>query len=300
MNLNRADLPLLVSLSVLLEEANVTRAAARLHISQPALSAHLARLRDVLGDPLLVPSESGRGMVPTARALSLQQPLREILERLDALVGTQDRFDPIGAERTFRIAANDNATAMVGVGLVRRFADYGPGLRLAFRDIAPGAATRALEQGEIDLLLASRRVIPAGLASQPLFEDRFRVARRRGHPSGAGPIDLDTYCRGRHVIVSPNGAFDSAIDVELARLSLRRHVVAAVPNYALVPLVLAATDHFCTLPERFLGRHADTLDVVDAPLDLPGIALAMAWHPRSETDAAHRWLRDRVLEEARA
>lgn len=300
MNLNRADLPLLVSLSVLLEEANVTRAAARLHISQPALSAQLARLRLVLDDPLLLPSETGRGMVPTERGRTLQEPLRELLERLDALVGRRDSFDPAAAVRTFRVAANDNATAMLGIGLLRRVAASGAGLRMAFRDIPPASAARALEQGEIDILMASRRAIPAGLVTADLFEDRFGVAQRKGHPRGTGPIDLDTYCAGRHVIISSAGAFDSPIDAELARRSLRRQVVAALPNYALVPLALAATDFFCTLPQRFLERHAGVLDHVALPLVLPSVALTMAWHPRSEHDAAQRWLRDCLFAEARA
>lgn len=299
MNLNRADLPLLASLSVLLEEANVTRAAARLHISQPALSAQLARLREVLGDPLLVPSETGRGMVPTERARMLQQPLREALVRLDALVGMHEGFDPAGADYTFRIAADDNASALVGIGLLRRLAEAGPGLRLAFHDVAPAAATRALERGEIDVLLCSRRAVPAGLAWTALFEDRLRVAQRKGHPRGRGPIDLAAYCAGRHVVVSPKGAFEGPIDAELARLALRRRVVATVPNHALVPPALAATDCFCTLPARFLACHAHALDHFPLPLDVPGVALAMAWHPRSEQDAAQRWLRACLAEEAR-
>ena len=298
MNLNRLDLSLLASLDILLEEANVTRAAERLHISQPALSAQLARLREAIGDPLLVPSETGRGMVPTTRAQSLRGPLRAALAQIDALFGIQDDFDPAGAERTFRIAANDNATAMIGIGLIRRFAGIGGKLRIAFRDLAPAAAARALEQGSIDLMLASRRLIPAGLASVDLFEDRFRIAQRKGHPRGTGPVDLDSYCGGRHAIVSASGEFDSAVDAELARLSRRRQVVVAVSNYASVPMVLAATDYFCTLPERFLDRHAGTLDAFDAPLALPRIALAMAWHPRSEADPAHRWLRECVIEQA--
>lgn len=299
MNMNRADLPLLASLSVLLEEANVTRAAARLHISQPALSSQLARLREVLKDQLLVPSESGRGMVPTPRAAQLQQPLREALERIDALIGGGEDFDPASAERTFRIAANDNAIAMLGVGLARRLDAVGQGrLRLAFQDIAPAAAASALERGDIDLLLASRRLLPAQLQSADLFHDQFRVAQRKGHPRGSAPMTLDDYCAARHVMVSSSGGFDSVIDSELARLGRRRQVVLALPQYALVPLMLQETDYLCTLPRRFLDRHASLLEQFDLPLGHPGIALAMAWHPRSEADRGHRWLRQCLLEEA--
>ncbi|WP_341829652.1 LysR family transcriptional regulator [Burkholderia gladioli] len=121
-SLRGADLALLGSLDVLLAEANVTRAAARLHLSQPALSAQLARLRELTGDPLLVPARNGRGMTPTARALAIREPLRAALQSLQAALAHGAGFDPAQDARTFQILASDNGFVMAGVDLVRRVA----------------------------------------------------------------------------------------------------------------------------------------------------------------------------------
>ena len=134
-NTKTVDLNLLVSLDALIEEPNVTRASARLGISQPALSAQLARLRVLFRDPLLVPSETGRGMIPTARALELQAPLHSALNDLETVVRRPPAFDPLTAERVFAIAASDNATVVLGLGLIERLrASAGPSVRISFRN----------------------------------------------------------------------------------------------------------------------------------------------------------------------
>ena len=122
-----------MSLNVLLEESNVTRAAARLHLSQPALSAQLARLRDMVGDPLLVPSETGRGMVPTSKGSSLKGPLRAALQQLNQAASDEGEFDPHTLSRCFTIAANDNAISMFGLDFIRHTEQSGfHGIKIAF------------------------------------------------------------------------------------------------------------------------------------------------------------------------
>jgi len=148
MDINAHNLPLLASLSVLLDERNVTRAAERLGISQPALSAQLARLRDVFGDPLLTPAASGKGMVITPRGLQLKEPLRKALRQLDDVVSQRERFDPKTSERTFAIGANDNATAIIAPRLIHALEQNGAArIRLAFRAASLSAVTDQLEQG---------------------------------------------------------------------------------------------------------------------------------------------------------
>src|SRR5215467_1199136 len=138
-DLKGADLSLLVSLDALIEEANVTKAAERLNISQPALSAQLARLRDLFHDPLLVSAKSGRGMVPTPRALELKLPLHLALKDLEAVVKRPPTFDPLSAERTFAIAGSDNVTAVLGVRLIARAQKLaGPNVRISFRTLSGG------------------------------------------------------------------------------------------------------------------------------------------------------------------
>lgn len=294
-----ADLALLVSLDVLLEEANVTKAALRLNISQPALSAQLARLRDLLGDPLLLPSESGRGMVPTERAQQLRTPLHEALLGLEKTVREPPVFDPASAQRTFTVAANDNATAILGLGLAHTFEiQHNPGLRLAFRNGDPEQVASQMERGEIDVLIAGSRFLPPALKSRELINDVFMMAQRKGHPRGASPPDLATYCALQHVIVSNSGGFHGFVEEHLAALGMQRNVSLSVPTYNLVPLMLASTDYVCALPLCLLARFTDMLDILPLPLAKLDFTLSMAWHPRSDNDAGHRWLREQLMLEA--
>lgn len=292
MDIRQSDLPLLVSLNALLEENNVTRAAARLHLSQPALSAQLARLRELLDDPLLVPAESGRGMVPTARALALRAPLQEALRLLENVVRDPEAFDARTAERTFIVAANDNVMTMFGVELVRALAQQqGAGLRLSFRAPDLDGIVGRMERGECDLLLAAAQFIPAALKVAPLSNERFMLAQRKGHPRGPRAPTLKQYCALEHLLVSGKGDFRGFIDERLEQVGARRRVAVTVPHYNLVPAILVNTDYVCTLPVRFLERYSEQLDILALPLDLPEFPIAMAWHPRSEHDAGHRWLR---------
>jgi DNA-binding transcriptional LysR family regulator len=206
-DLQGTDLNLLVSLDVLIEEANVTRAAARLNISQPALSAQLTRLRDLFRDPLLVPSTTGRGMIPTARALQLRGPLHVALKDLETVVKRPPAFDPLTAERVFAIAASDHLTAVLGTRLIERVHKVAaPGVRVSFRTPNPDLIAAQLERGQVDLLIANQRNVPSEMKSCTLYEDRHVMAQRKGHPRGTQPLDLDTYCGLSHVLVSHSGS----------------------------------------------------------------------------------------------
>ncbi|WP_035372839.1 LysR family transcriptional regulator [Pseudoduganella violaceinigra] len=295
MDMRPSDLALLVSLNALLEENNVTRAAARLHISQPALSAQLARLRELFGDPLLVPSESGRGMVPTARALALRDGLRDSLRQLETAVRDPETFDPARAERTFRIAANDNVVTMFGIELARRIAAIGgDGLRLAFCEPNLDGIVARMARGELDLLIGAAQNMPPALKAVPLSSERYVMAQRHGHPRGTRAPTLKQFCALGHVMVSARGDFHSFLDQKLKETGHQRRVAISVPHYNLVPAILANTDYVCTLPLRFLQRFSGQLEIFKLPFELPQFPIAMAWHPRSEHDAAHRWLREQL------
>ncbi|WNG18321.1 LysR family transcriptional regulator [Cystobacter fuscus] len=301
LDIRGVDLNLLVSLDTLLEQANVTRAAARLGLSQPALSAQLARLREVFQDPLLVPSETGRGMALTARALELKEPLRAALEELERIVKRPPVFDPMTAQRVFSIVANDNAVVMLGLGLLHRLrSGAGPGIRVSFQsprsDLLPGL----LERGEVDVLLGSERTIPRGMKMRKLLDERFRMAQRKGHPRGTGTLTLEEYCGLQHVLVSSvGGSFHGFMDEHLEKQGHQRTVAVSVHTYTLAPMVLEATDYVCTLPARFLAGFADRLDCFELPLTLPDFTLSAAWHPRCQEDPGHLWLREQLIEVAR-
>lgn len=292
MDMKPADLALLVSLEALIEENNVTRAAVRLHLSQPAMSAHLARLRDLFGDPLLLPAENGRGMVPTARALALRAPLQQALQQLRHAVAPPATFDPGTAERTFVIAANDNVTTMFGVDLARQAARQTQGrVRLRFCEAPVAGLAESMEQGGIDLLLGAARMMPETVKTVQLSRERYVAAQRTGHPRGTRALTLDQYCNYPHVLVSARGDFRGLIDERLEQLGRTRQVAAVTAHYNIAPQLLQETDYLCTLPERFLSRHQDTLDLFKLPFELPDFFIAMGWHPRSHDDPGHRWLR---------
>jgi DNA-binding transcriptional LysR family regulator len=302
MDMNRADLNLLVSLDVLLEEANVTRAARRLKLSQPALSAQLARLRDLFGDPLLLPAEKGRGMTLTARAVGLRDPLRAALRDLDRVVTHAPEFDPAESTCAFQIAMSDNGVAILGVDLVAWVASHaGPGIRVAFRPVDPARIGALMENGDVDLLISIQSLIPPAMKARVLLEDRYLMAQRRGHPRGTTAPDLDTYCALRHVLVSlDGGGFHGFMDDYLHRLGRQRQVAVSVPQYHLMPDILEATDYVGVMPSRLVQRFARRLDAFELPIPTHDISLYASWHPRMQADAAHQWLRELVATIAKA
>jgi DNA-binding transcriptional LysR family regulator len=293
MDIRRSDLPLLISLDALLDAQNVTQAARRLNISQPAMSAQLAKLRELFDDPLLVPAENGRGMVPTHRALELRPRLGDALRQLQDAVGHVESFDPATARRNFVIAANDSVFTILGIPALSRILSFGNAdLRVSFVSAAEQGLTDRLARGEVDLFLGDQSKVPDALKSRFLTSDGFRMAQRKHHPRGPQAASLDEYCGLAHVLVSQLGQFNSQIDELLAAVSRSRNVVVTVPSYNQVALVLANTDCVATLPSGLLTRYASILDIFPAPIDVPAFRLSMAWHARAQADAGHRWLRE--------
>lgn len=297
-DLARIDLNLLVSLDALLRERNVSRAAERLRLSQPALSAQLAKLRRVLGDPLLVPSDGGRGMTPTPRALDLAVPLRDALQHLSDLVLSTAPFDPLVAQRTFRIAASDNAVITIGLPLLERCRlRAGPGVRIAFSPPDAARIAAQMERGEIDLLIGSERMVPPNMKARPLVTEHFVMTQRKRHPRGKAPPSLDEYCALPHLLVSTSGgSFHGYMDEQLEKLGRHRHVALSIQQFTLAPAILQATDLVCTLPSRLAQRYGRVIDALELPFRAEGFTLSLAWHPRSHRDSASTWLRGMLVD----
>lgn len=291
-NLRRIDLNLLVTLDVLLSEHNVTRAAERLHLSQPSVSVHLAKLRDIFGDPLLLPGP--RGMLPTARAEALRGPLKEALHGLERAVAPTAPFDPALADQTWRVAAADYGESTVLIPAMRGLRAAAPGTRLAVLDIAPDRVARMAERGDIDLALRTKDMAPADLHQRALFTERYVLAGRLGHPALKRRPTLSQFGKLEHAIVSPDGGgFHGITDEALARQGLSRRVVLSVPHFLFLLSVLSATDIVAMVPERLI-RHTIGLRVVEPPVDVPGFEMVMLWHERSHRDPAHAWLREHI------
>lgn len=291
-NLRRLDLNLLVTLDVLLSEHNVTRAAQRLNFSQPSVSVHLAKLRDVLGDPLLLPGP--RGMRPTARAEALREPLREALEALERAVAPARPFNAAEATQSWRIAATDYAESTIILPMLAGLRAAAPGTRLAVVEAVPPRIARQAEQGEIDLGFHTSEGAPEGLRRRVLFAERYVLAGRAGHPRLKRRPTLAQFCKLEHVIVSPDGGgFIGVTDDALAKLGVTRRVVLSVPHFLFMLSALANTDLVGMLPAR-LVRGNGALRVVEPPVDVPGYEMAMLWHERSHRDPAHQWLREYI------
>ncbi|MFS7241620.1 LysR family transcriptional regulator [Serratia proteamaculans] len=292
-NIRRLDLNLLVTLDTLLAEHNVTRTAQRLHLSQPSVSVHLAKLRDIFNDPLLMPGP--RGMRPTARGDELREPLRLALEALERAVSPSEPFDPRVADNTWRVAAFDYGESTIVQPALLGLRAAAPHSRLAVIETVPSRIARQAEQGEIDLAFHTREGSPPNLRQRILFSERYVLVGRAGHQELQTPPSLAQFCELEHVMVSPDGGgFFGITDKVLAEAGLTRRVVLSVPHFLFVMSVLANSDLVAMLPSR-LVRNNSSLQVVEPPVEVPGFEMTMLWHERSHRDPAHQWLREHIV-----
>ncbi|WLA83282.1 LysR family transcriptional regulator [Bradyrhizobium elkanii] len=295
MDTKRLDFNLLVALEALLVERNVTKAALRLNLSQPALSAQLNRLRDLFGDQLLTPAQ--RGMIPTERALELQGPLNAALEQVRRVVADRNPFDPATADITVSIAASDYVQYAVLMPLTLELARKAPKLRIAWRPIDGRLIGDQLARGEVDLAVTTPDTAPEQLKSRKLYDERFVCIARRNHPLLRRSCDLDAFCSLPHVIVSPRGGgFTGATDAALAKLGRSRRVVLSVSSFLMVPEVVAGSELIAVVPERVVRDRSDRVKVFEPPLSIPGFNIANVWHERTDGQPAFRWLRQSIVE----
>ena len=290
--LRNIDLNLLVTLEALLTEYNVTRAAERLHLSQPTVSVQLARLREIFGDPLLLPGP--RGMRPTARADELREPLRHALAALEKVVAPSDSFNPALANQHWHIAAFDYGALTVLGPALAMLRTAAPATRMAVVHILPSQAARKAEQGEIDLAFMTSDEAPLNLHRRTLFTERYVLVGRAGHPHLQSPLSLEKFCQLEHVIVSPEGGgFHGVTDTVLAERGMTRRVSLSVPSFLLLCAVLKSTDLVAMVPWRLVCEN-DALQVVEPPVEVPGFEMVMLWPERVHRDYAHKWLREQI------
>jgi DNA-binding transcriptional LysR family regulator len=297
MNLAAMDLNLLRVLDALLTERQLTRAAQRVGLSQPAMSHALARLREHLGDPLFV--RTPRGLVPTARAMQLATPLRTALTALEQAFAGASAFDPRVARRTFAIAAADYASFVIVPRLVEKLTRVAPHVDLWVHAPAPDPVEQ-LSLGDVDFVLGPRfgwREL-ASIHAQTLYHERFVCLVRRDHPRVKRRLDLATYASLTHVFVAPRGRPGGVVDEALGLVGLTRRVGLAVPHFLVAPHVVASSDMVVTLGARVAEppMRVLPLKLVEAPVELPGFDVQLCWHERTTHDPAHQWLRAQVLE----
>ena len=294
-NLRTLDLNLLLTLNALLIERNVTRAAERLHLSQPSVSVQLGKLRTAFDDPLLLPGP--RGMLPTARALALFAPLQAVLAQLELVLQPESAFEPATAQVRWNLAAADATEYAILLPMLPSLRREAPLSRMAVFEAVPERMAHALETGQIDLGFLAQEEAPPNLRHRTLFTEHYVLAGRRDHPLLQSAPDLDQFCALEFIVVSPNGGgFRTAVDAALRQLGRTRQVVLSVPHFLTVPPLLAASDMVALLPSRLLKNALGALRTWEPPVALPDYEMAMVWHERMHLDPVHRWLRERVMD----
>ncbi len=295
------NLNLLVALDALLGERSVTAAAKLARVTPSAMSHSLAELRTALGDPLLV--RSGRAMVLTPRAEALGPPLRKVLFDAKRLLAGGATFDPTTSERRFVVAAPDFLATLLLPPLLTAIALEAPGITLEIVPSARRGNAWLLESGELDLALGAIVDHSSAIRRMDLCTEGFSCAARKGHPQIRGELDLTTYVRTPHLVITlGDDVGPTWIDQALAKLGERRHVAVRVRYFMTAPLVIAESDLLLTGPSmliRYFSRLVP-LQVLTPPIELPTYPEEAYWHERFDDDPAHAWLRRLVGRLARA
>ncbi|MFD4670392.1 LysR family transcriptional regulator [Lentzea sp. NPDC058450] len=289
----QADLNLLVVLDALLEEGSVMGAAERLHLSSPAVSRTLGRIRKVTGDDILV--RTGHTMTPTPYALGIAEEVRRLVREANAVLTPSRELDLAELERTFTVRCHDALASSVVPTLVGRIASEAPGVRL--RVLAEHSGdTDDLRHGRVDLELGGGAPDLPEFRSEVMGTDPLAVVLRRGHP--CTELDLRAYAAYPHVLVSRRGRFSAPIDEVLEREGLRRKVIATVATVHSALQIAAAGDALVTTTTILCRPLIEAFGLVTLPLPVesPEAPIHCNWHQRYDSDRAHEWLRSQVRE----
>jgi DNA-binding transcriptional LysR family regulator len=292
MDIKKLDLNLIVAFDVLLDECNVTRAARRLGMSQPALSSALNRLRDLFQDPLFTRVQ--RGLVPTERALALGRPVKHILRETVELI-RPPVFDPASARREFRLATTDYMFVTLVVPLLNHVQRHAPGLTLSVRSLELSDMPARLARGELDIGITIPEFADDDLRSRHLYTERYVGAVRQHHPLLEQELTVDAFCSYPHTLIVPTGgAARGPVDDALAAIGARRTIGISLPGFLGLPYALRDTDLIAIGPERLFGQMTGDLALFEVPLAIPKFDVIAVWHPRSQNDPGHRWVREKL------
>lgn len=293
------DLNLLVALDALLATHSVTAAAQRVHLSTPAMSHALARIRETFGDEILV--RAGRKLVPTPRALALAEPVRALLSQAQDLRSPAQRQGLAPLRRHFVIRAPEGMAVVYGAALSEALAQEMPLASLQFLAESHDDPS-ALREGRVDLDVGVFRSRDPETEWLELSDQQMVGAARAGHAPLAQPVTVQRFAAARHVGVTPRPGESSPLDSALAEVGLQRLVALLVPSAFAALIAASRSDLVACVPERVARAMAPSLklNIFALPLPLPSNITRMAWHPRYNADAAHRWLREclvRVLDD---
>ena len=291
------DLNLLRVFDALMDTRSVTQAAQRLHLSAPATSRALARLRIAMDDPILV--RAGQGLVPTPFALRSASRVKALLEAAAQLQRDATGSDPVGWRRTFSIRLNDALIPVLAPRLLRLVAVAAPGVRLRFA-AQDAKELDALRDGTLDLDIGIAGAPPPDIHTADLYTDRFVAAvAARSTLGRAESLTVDDLCAHPHISASRRGLARGPLDDALEAVGRSRHVAAIAPSYAVGALMALEGDAICLLPRAMTAHLAERgvpLRIHEVPFALPTVPVELRWHRRLDRDPTSRWLRERVHE----
>ncbi len=290
--MSNPDLNLLLTLDAVLAEGSVARAAKRLRLSPSAMSRALARLRETTGDPLLV--RAGRGLVPTPRAIELRDQVGQLVLDAQKVLRPSETFNPKQLTRTFTIRTREGFVENFGPALISRISKEAPSVRLYFLQ-KPNKESESLRDGTVDLETGVVEMTTSPeVHTQALFKDRYIGVVRMGHPLCKGKITTARYAEGRHICVSLQGREKGPFDEAIMLLGLVNENAAIVGGFSSALALARATDLIANVPERHTGYLRAGMHSFPLSFPIPEFTVSMLWHPRLNTDPAHRWLRSCV------
>lgn len=287
--MSRPDFNLIVILDVLLTEGSVARAARRLRLSPSAMSRTLARLRETMGDPLLV--RAGRSLVPTPRALEIRERVSQLVQEGEAILRPVEKLNLKQLVRTFTLRNSEGFVENFGPYLIARVGEQAPGVRLRFIQ-KPDKDSGPLRDGVVDLETGViEKTTAPELCVQALFRDRYVGVVRMGHPLTKGKITPSRYAAGKHIHVSREGFDRGPIDESLKPFGLEREIATIVGGFATALALARGSDLIASVPERHTGTLRAGMHSFSLPVAIPEFTVSLLWHPRQDADPAHRWLR---------
>ncbi|HEX7759371.1 MAG TPA: LysR family transcriptional regulator [Caulobacteraceae bacterium] len=289
------DLNLLSALDVLLAEQSVTAASIKLRLSPSAVSCALARLREALGDELLV--LSGKTMTPTPYARALGPDVREILSRIDATLRSEPNFNPATSSRRFRIAASDFVTDVVLAAAIGAICRLAPAIEVDLLPLMTGTAFSELQKGDVDLIIAPGHYCDPANSQQLLLEDRFTCLAAADNASIGETISLEQFVRSDHVALSAHGAERTIDELFFMERGVERRVKVTAPTFALLPRLVVDSQRIATVPTRLAENYMRFLPLktARAEFEMPVLTETFQWHRSRERDQALTWLRETIM-----
>jgi DNA-binding transcriptional LysR family regulator len=297
MNLRQFDLNLLVALDALLSERNVTRAAERLNLSQPAMSGMLSRLRHAFGDELLV--RVGRHLEMTEFASGIAGRVRECVRELEELLDSKRDFDPATEEHSFRIGASDYTVLLLFSPLMRQLTELAPNVAVHFVRLDLSVGERIMA-GELDFGVLPAEFEP-GLPSAPLFDDTWVCAAWSEHPSIGDRLTLEEFLGHPHLAFNfSDPSHTSVADEHLAQIGNARKIIASTESFTAAPFLLVGTSMLTMVPRRLAKRMANAAPIrlLELPFEVPPLREKLAWNPRFTSSPAHQWIREQIADSA--